>query len=42
MQAWSTMMREPTRPWEVAIIRALDGVFLKAAAERRRKASLPK
>ncbi|QPF82500.1 hypothetical protein IC762_22395 [Bradyrhizobium genosp. L] len=34
IEAWSLMRREPVRPFELDVIRALDEAFLKECAER--------
>ncbi|MDA9530330.1 hypothetical protein ACM42_18235 [Bradyrhizobium sp. CCBAU 25338] len=41
IEAWSRLNREPIRPFELTMLRALDAAFLKAAAERSEEGDKP-
>jgi hypothetical protein len=42
IESWSRLRREPVRPFELDMLRALDVAFLKAASEKTGKADEPK
>ncbi|QUS39067.1 hypothetical protein RPMA_09645 [Tardiphaga alba] len=41
IDAWSRLYREPVWPFELDIIRALDGAFLKASLQKSGQADAP-
>lgn len=42
IEAWSRLNREPIRPFELTMLRAMDAAFLKAAADRSDEPERPK
>ena len=42
IETWSRLMREPVRPFEVEIIRALDDAYMKSSAPKGEGKTVPR